>query len=151
MLLRRRAHERASKAESGTFAHDIDFLHAYQDGTEEAEAEVTKEAKANKYGGAGDERLRRRGLGHKRDGRRTSSVGTGKGGARRWKEVKGETGGRMHTRAFAEKAFYVVLKLVGFKGSAVQAAVDVLSCARAECKLRPLRCVWACARCDAFD
>ena len=43
------------------------------------------------------------------------------------------------TRAFAEKAFYIVFKLVGFKSSAVQAAMDVLQCNRAECKDRPLR------------
>ena len=46
--------------------------------------------------------------------------------------------GEMGTRAFTEKAFYVVFKLIGYKNSAVQAAVDVLACTRSECKERQL-------------
>ena len=68
------------------------------------------------------EHMRRRGLGVAHDVHPEDEQGEGTG-----------------TRAFAEKAFYTVFKLVGFKNSAVQSAVDVLSCLRDECKNRFLR------------
>jgi hypothetical protein len=68
------------------------------------------------------EPMRRRGLGVAHDVHPEDEQGEGTG-----------------TRAFAEKAFYTVFKLVGFKNSAVQSAVDVLSCLRDECKNRFLR------------
>ncbi len=75
------------------------------------------------------ERLRRRGLG----------VTAGQADGEHVLQADGQHGEETGTRAFAEKAFYIVFKLVGFKSSAVQAAMDVLQCNRAECKDRPLR------------
>jgi len=49
-----------------------------------------------------------------------------------------EDAGKTEMRAFTEKAFYLVFKLVGYKDSAVQAAVDVLVCLRSDCKERQL-------------
>jgi hypothetical protein len=44
----------------------------------------------------------------------------------------------VHTRSFTELAFYVVFKVVGFKASAVQAAMDVIECSRIDCAQLPL-------------
>ena len=132
---RRRAHERVVSGHADTLAHN---------------EELTKERGAGRRGMTKSRAMSRwrwgvgwSGSNGGEDGHSEGLDSTGEEKTDDEEQI-GEEEGRYELRAFSEKAYFVVFKVVGYKAAAVQAAIDVLECLRSECKERPLRCVGCC-------